>query len=185
MTGHGHGDADPGIPFAVVLRGYERAAVDARISYLESALREAQVRAQVLDDRLGDLLDETAHLRVELHQAVKRATTEQPAGLSALSERIHRILSLAEQQAEDVVTAAARHAEQVTHTAEAEAATMLAEARQETEALWQELRDQVRARIRGDNTTHQPAVHQPAVMPDGEPDEPGARWLPEAITIVA
>ena len=91
-------DARP--PFPVVnFRGYEREAVDARITGLEKALADARAQVEALDGRAMQVSGELS----EAHRQLREA--ERPT-YSGLGSRIEQLLRSAEEQSSDVVTQA-------------------------------------------------------------------------------
>jgi len=91
---------DARTPFPVVnFRGYEREAVDSRITDLEKALADARAQVEQLDGRAMQVAGELS----EAHRQLREA--ERPT-YSGLGSRIEQLLRSAEEQSSDVVTQA-------------------------------------------------------------------------------
>ncbi|HEX6875069.1 MAG TPA: hypothetical protein VF165_05380 [Nocardioidaceae bacterium] len=92
---------DAGNQFKVVLRGYDPAQVDRRLSELGEAATEAQ-------QQLEDLSVRMRHLEAERDRAEEQARTaarsvvQKPPTFTHLGERVGQILSLAEVEAEEI-----------------------------------------------------------------------------------
>ena len=98
--------------FDIVLRGYDREQVDRHVSWLEGMLAQVEenlaATTQAADSARADAM--TAH------QEAARARAELERGkptFAALGERITRMLTLAEEEAEDLRAQAVREREQM------------------------------------------------------------------------
>lgn len=103
----------PGAWFAVVLRGYDRAQVDARLAELDRRIRDETVRAEKAEAALG-----TARSQVRRLQETPAADGEE----RGFGVRVERVLQAAEREASDLREKAA-----------AEASELLERARQDAE----------------------------------------------------
>jgi DivIVA domain-containing protein len=93
--------------FDVSLRGYDRQQVDAFVARTDKDVRELERRAAAAEQRVTELTDELAEARAELERNRRwvRSTDGRPT-YAALGRRVEQILTLAEQQAEDIRTRA-------------------------------------------------------------------------------
>ncbi|RZT84623.1 cell division septum initiation protein DivIVA [Pseudonocardia sediminis] len=107
-------DRDAGAGFAVVLRGYDRAQVDARLAELDRRIGDEIRRADAAESALGAA---RSHVR-----RLQDAGTPAPAADERFGARLERVLQAAEREASDLREKAA-----------AEAATVLDGARTEAE----------------------------------------------------
>src|SRR5687767_6621463 len=83
--------------FRVVLRGYEPAQVDQRMQKLTQQAEQAQAHAEQLAERVR-VLEQQGH-----DAAGASEVSAAPATFEHLGERVARILSLAEEEARDLL----------------------------------------------------------------------------------
>ena len=83
--------------FRVVLRGYEPAQVDQRMQKLAQQAEQAQAHAEQLAERVR-VLEQQGHDAAGASEA-----SAAPATFEHLGERVARILSLAEEEARDLL----------------------------------------------------------------------------------
>ncbi|MFN0283234.1 MAG: DivIVA domain-containing protein, partial [Kineosporiaceae bacterium] len=107
------------------MRGYDKAQVDERVVALEAALRDARARVEEVDGRASKLAGEVT----EAHRQLREVERPSYSGLGA---RIEQLLTLAEEQASDVIAAATKDAEDMIAAARVEAAQMRAAAQNES-----------------------------------------------------
>lgn len=120
-------------PFAIVMRGYDRNQVEARLGQLERSLREARARVEDLDARSLQLAERLS----ETHRQLREGQRPSFTGVGA---RIEQLLTLAEEQAAAMVAEATAEAADV----RADAQAVLGEARAGADREVQEVRETAR-----------------------------------------
>lgn len=95
---------ETGNQFRVVLRGYDPAQVDRRMSELGEAAGETHVQVEQLTARVRQLEQERdrALERAASNTVVVEQAEEKPADFTHLGERVGQILTLAEEEAEEI-----------------------------------------------------------------------------------
>jgi DivIVA domain-containing protein len=96
-------DAIVDASFDVSLRGYDRHQVDAYVARTERELHELAEQAEAAERRAKELAAELEKTGAELARARRfvRATDGRPT-YAALGRRVEQILTLAEEQADDI-----------------------------------------------------------------------------------
>jgi cell division septum initiation protein DivIVA len=136
--GQAESSAEDERPFHVVLRGYDRVEVDARLEYLESQLVAANRSLHEADERNAEL---AAQLRGALDQ---RQRAEPVVQQESFGFRVERILRMAEEEARSVKTQAEAEAMEMVEQARAEAQQLRGEVERLFAASQQEA-EQLRA----------------------------------------
>jgi cell division septum initiation protein DivIVA len=100
---------ETGNQFRVVLRGYDPAQVDRRMSELGEAAGETHVQVEQLTGRVRQLEQERdrALERAAANTGSVEPVEEKPADFNHLGERVGQILTLAEEEADEIRTRAA------------------------------------------------------------------------------
>jgi cell division septum initiation protein DivIVA len=150
--------------FATTLRGYDRIQVDSYVETLREWLETATARMEAAQAESLQLHQHVAWLRQRVAEFEAQSSHEPPRSVSALGDRVARILGLAEESAEAVRASAETTATEVVSKAheeaaelsrasqlrQAEAEAMLAEATRQTEETVhraEELAAQAAARV--------------------------------------
>ncbi|MEQ3554743.1 hypothetical protein WIS52_30135 [Pseudonocardia nematodicida] len=110
------GTPEDGAWFTVVLRGYDRAEVDTRLTDLDRRIHDEIRRAESAESALSAA---RAHVR-RLQEQVEAATTER-GGDAGFGRRVERVLQAAEQEAAELRDRATAEAEEIVERARAEA----------------------------------------------------------------
>ncbi len=112
-------DRDSDAWFAVVLRGYDRAQVDARLAELEHRVSDEARRADVAESALGAVRSQAREPQAA--PAAAAGTTDTGTDDRSFGSRLERVLQAAEREAADLREKAAAEAASVLETARAEA----------------------------------------------------------------
>ena len=123
----------------MVLRGYDRTAVDARVASLEQALAAARSQVEALDARTIQAAGELS----EAHRQLREAERPTYSGLGSRIEQLLRsaeeqssaVVAQANAQAADALARAKLSAGQLRARAENEVAELLATARREADEV--------------------------------------------------
>jgi chromosome segregation ATPase len=100
----------PPAVFDLVLRGYDRRQVDAHIAKLEEELAEIAWQRDVLEGERQQL--RRVRERLEAERAALDQQPARPPSLSEVGERVQEILSMSQQEAEQLRARTARECEQ-------------------------------------------------------------------------
>ncbi|WP_353065010.1 DivIVA domain-containing protein [Arcanobacterium hippocoleae] len=103
--------------FPVVMRGYDRTQVDAKVSQLQQTLETTRAQVTHLDSQI-------LQLSAELAQAHEAAREQERPSYSGLGTRVERLLRSAEEQALDVMTRARKEAAEIIAHAQVKAAQL-------------------------------------------------------------
>ena len=136
-------------PFRLVRKGYDPTEVEKRLSQLRSTVERLQADLGTAQDENARHSVENTKLRQQitdlvgriemLEQTLAEARAEQDEGVppaySALGERIGKMLTLAQEEAEEMRATARAEAEQLTAQAEQQAAELVAGADREAAQL--------------------------------------------------
>ncbi|MDN5917688.1 MAG: hypothetical protein L0I76_21760 [Pseudonocardia sp.] len=120
------GDRGSGAWFAVVLRGYDRAQVDARLAEQDRRISDEARRADAAEAALGAA-------RSRMRRPQDGANAAPVADERSFGLRVERVLQSAEREAADLRDKAAAEAAALLGSARSEAATLLSTARSEAE----------------------------------------------------
>jgi cell division septum initiation protein DivIVA len=110
--------------FAVTVRGYDRAQVDDYVDTLRNWHGNATARMQAAETEAAQLREQVVRLRQRVADLEQQTSQEPPRTITALGDRVTRILQLAEEAASET------RAE-----AEAEAKMIVAKSQDEAEAI--------------------------------------------------
>jgi cell division septum initiation protein DivIVA len=136
-------------PFEIVLRGFDRQQVIDHVDALTAHVARLGAERDAALQRAADLNEKIEKLRREsteatrqvdrLHREVAEAATQvdrlQRSPLTAASERIQRMLQMAEDEVVELQTATERETSSLRESARTEADRLLAETRQQCERL--------------------------------------------------
>jgi cell division septum initiation protein DivIVA len=139
-------------PFEIVLRGYHRRQVDrfindvqAVVQDLETRLVQVSAEADWVREELTRNQQDLEQLRQELEAARQAAVPRTPQ--AELSERMHQILALANEEATQQRTRAEAEAREVVDAAQERATVLLDQARAEAETVVAEARARAEAEV--------------------------------------
>ena len=116
-------------PFRTVLRGYEPAQVDQHIRELTTSLTALQQQSEQLQRHVQELQSRTDAAESAVISAQEENKDRTPT-FTEFGERVAKILSLADDEARDLVTRARTDAEAIVADAEAHAKKVRKEAEQ-------------------------------------------------------
>jgi cell division septum initiation protein DivIVA len=139
---NGQGQADSGTederPFHVVLRGYDRLEVDARIEHLDTQLAAADQSLHEAERRNAELAAQLRSAQDQLRQRSDPAAQDSFVAQDGFGFRVEKILRMAEEEARSVRTQASSEAMELVEKARAEAQALRDEAERQFAASRQE-----------------------------------------------
>src|SRR5215472_4747712 len=124
--------------FALERRGYSRMQVDEAVAQLRLEMRGLVDSRRDLEDRLSQTLDECERLKLEL--SALRSSGKAPH--QEVSERIHKILQLADEEAEAERGKAEQEIAKLRADAQAETTKLRADAKADTDRSRAEAQEQ-------------------------------------------
>jgi cell division septum initiation protein DivIVA len=107
--------------FAVTVRGYDRAQVDDYVDTLRNWHGNATARMQAAETEAAQLREQVVRLRQRVADLEQQTGQEPPRTITALGDRVTRILQLAEEAAAQTRTEAETEAGMIVSKAEGEA----------------------------------------------------------------
>jgi cell division septum initiation protein DivIVA len=107
--------------FAVTVRGYDRAQVDDYVDTLRNWHGNATARMQAAETEAAQLREQVVRLRQRVADLEQQTGQEPPRTITALGDRVTRILQLAEEAAAQTRTEAEAEARMIVSKAEDEA----------------------------------------------------------------
>ncbi len=107
--------------FAVTVRGYDRAQVDDYVDTLRNWHGNATARMQAAETEAAQLREQVVRLRQRVADLEQQTGQEPPRTITALGDRVTRILQLAEEAAAETRTEAAAEARMIVSKAQDEA----------------------------------------------------------------
>jgi|GEM_PF-2315868 len=131
--------------FAVVVRGYDRAQVDAYFGRALERIADAENRAAIAERERDQLTREMAELRATAMLLEERAGLPVPQSMSEFSDRIGQLMQNALEAAHDLQAQAEREAHERRTAIEEESGRRLEEARSEAERIVHRARESQRA----------------------------------------
>lgn len=131
--------------FAIVVRGYDRAQVDAYFGRVLEWLADADNRAAVAERERDQFSHEVAELRTTVMMLEEKAGMPVPQSMSAFSERIGQMMQTALEAAHDLQEQAEQEARARRATLMTEAERLLDEAKEEAAGILEQARGAERA----------------------------------------
>jgi cell division septum initiation protein DivIVA len=135
----------PPVPFEIVRRGYSPDQVTAHIEKLEYDLRIATANREATSQRLAELAAQLSTTQAEadaLRAQLDRQALE-PMSMSGLSDRMQRMIRIAEEEAAETRSTAAAYAAELRERADHETADLRAKAEDEAAAMRSALQAQL------------------------------------------
>jgi DivIVA domain-containing protein len=131
--------------FAISVRGYDRAQVDAYFGRVVDRLADAESRAAGAERTREALALEVEELRETIAELERRARMPAPQSMSAFSERMEQLMKSALEAAGELRAEAEREAREIRDRAADEAEQMLLTARQEAAKIVDDARQAQRS----------------------------------------